>query len=287
MNKLLVSVILGTSMIFQSCDLLNSNAEGDANSDLLEKITTSLENEPENFQACLDIVESYSDSLENPQVDSTVAKGVMEKITDLEISFALEASQIRFSSPLSKCLRVIGADVRFNEHEESMTERNLLRFFDSNTYPLVEILVKCNVIERLPANQYANRFDYEVPVKDFQGNSISNFGKFRLKDEGIADYVGPNTYYEMNKEEEREILLIYKLWDEAEAAEKSEVISNRTKRIFEALIALQQIDNLKIDLQPYPSESGSSGGGGGGEVIHTGPRGGRYVIRNGNKRYVK
>ncbi|MFN5911084.1 MAG: hypothetical protein ACK45H_07110 [Bacteroidota bacterium] len=87
----------------------------------------------------------------------------------------------------------------------------------------------------------------------------------------------------MYKNKPRLVLLRYKLWDEGEALSENKVIENRTKKVFLALNTLKNLKDLTIELNLYESEAES----GGGEMIHTGPRGGRYVIRNGSKRYVK
>jgi hypothetical protein len=108
--------------------------------------------------------------------------------------------------------------------------------------------------------------------------------KFKLEDENISNYIGPNTYYEMDKEKVRDIKLRYKLWDEGVAKDEGKAITDRTRKVFNALNVLKNTKSLNIEMNLYEIEVNE---GGGGEVIHTGPRGGRYVIRNGGKSYVK
>ena len=275
-------IITGMFFLF-SCDVLTIGSSDDGN-ELSSKLIESLDSDPENFDACLQILDEYQDSLQNREFDSIVAKAVIEKISDMDIRYEIAGSNIKLVGPLRKCLIVNSAEISFEEHEDDFTERNLLKILSSNLYPLVEITINCAVVDRVPNDQYINSFEHEVSVKDGNNNSISDFGKFKLKEENISDYIGPNTGYEIDKNDEKEILLRYKLWDEREAADENKVITERTKKIFLALKSLKNIDNLKIELKLFEHEHES---GGGGEVIHTGPRGGRYVIRNGGKQYVK
>ena len=273
------SIILASLIMLTSCD-------GDgigSNSEVYKKIMASLDAEPENYDACLQIVEAYEDSLQNRELDSVLAKAVMQKIAESDINYVLDASAIKITGNVQKCVEASSAEISFKEYEESWTERNLMKIMSSNIYPLIEINLQCKVIERVPPNRYATNLDFQVPVKGFLTDGLDGIGKFKLKKEKIADYLGPNTAYEMDKNKERLVLLRYKLWDEGEALSENKVIENRTKKVFLALNTLKNLKDLTIELNLYESEAES----GGGEMIHTGPRGGRYVIRNGSKRYVK
>ena len=277
------SIYLLSAVLFLtvSCDMLNSS-ENDKENIISTKIEESLNNDPQNYDACLQIIDEYQDSLQNSELDSALSKAVLKKITDMEVRFNLEGSNVKFKGPLGKCVLVNSAEISFKEYEESWTERNLMKITSSNAYPLIEINIKCRVIDRVPNNLYRNSFKPEVTVKGFSNGK--DFEKFKLKDENIADFIGPNTYYEMDKEKERNIKLRFKLWDEGVAKDEGKAITDRTRKVFNTLNVLKNTNNLNIELNLYDIEINE---GGGGEVIHTGPRGGRYVIRNGGKRYVK
>ncbi len=280
-NKFLLFLMPMVIFLFFGCDMINS-FDTESDNEIFLKIEESLDNDPENFDACLDIIQEYQDSLQDREIDSIVAKSVMGKLTDMKIRYNLDGSNVKINNPLRKCLVINSAEISFEEYEDSWSERNLLKFLNSNVYPLIEINIKCAVVDRIPSDVYINSFKHEVSVKGI-GNS-SDFSKFKLKDQNIADYIGPNTKYKIDKDEERDIKLRFKLWDEGDAIEEGKVISDRTRKIFNTLIALKNASSLNIELNLYENESDS---GGGGEVIHTGPRGGRYVIRNGGKSYVK
>lgn len=281
--KNLFSIYLLSTVLFLtvSCDMLNSS--GSENESIIStKIEESLDNDPQNYDACLQIIDEYQDSLQNSELDSALSKAVLKKITDMDVRFNLEGSNIKFKGPLGKCILVNSAEISFQEHEESWTERNLLKIASSNAYPLIEINIKCRVIARVPNDLYSNSFKYEVLVNGFSNGK--EFEKFKLKDENISNYIGPNTYYEMDKEKVRDIKLRYKLWDEGVAKDEGKAITDRTRKVFNALNVLKNTKSLNIEMNLYEIEVNE---GGGGEVIHTGPRGGRYVIRNGGKSYVK
>jgi hypothetical protein len=260
-----------------SCESGDNIAE---KSEIYNKLIEELERDPNNFNACLDIVNEYEDTLTNQELDSSLAKLLMERFTDEEIVYNLEGSNVKITGILKNCLAVNSAEIRFVEHEESLTERNLLRLLESNVYPIVEVILKCRIINEFSNEGYAHSFDYKVELKDFSNQKISDLGVFKIKSEDILDHLFPGGFNKSEVDSEREIKLRFKLWDDKEDEEKK--ISVRTKMIFTVLNTLKNTENLNIELKlnEIPEDEMTPG-----ETVHTGPRGGKYVIRNGSKRY--
>jgi hypothetical protein len=281
LSKILNMIVLSSLWLFaiSSCESGDNIAE---KSEIYNKLIEELDRDPNNFNACLDIVNEYEDTLTNQELDSSLAKLLMERFTDEEIVYNLEGSNVKITGILKNCLAVNSAEIRFEEHEESLTERNLLRLLESNVYPIVEVILKCRIINEFSNEGYAHSFDYKVELKDFSNQKISDLGVFKIKSEDILDHLFPGGFNESEVNTEREIKLRFKLWDDKEAEDEEKKILGRTKMIFIVLNTLKNIENLNIELKlnELPEDEMAPG-----ETVHTGPRGGKYVIRNGSKRY--
>ena len=153
---------------------------------------------------------------------------------------------------------------------------------ESNFYPIVEVIVKCRIINEFSNEGYSQAFDYKVELKDFYKQKISNLGEFNIKTEDLIDHLFPGGFNASEVDTEREIKLRYKLWDDKEAEDEEKRISGRTKMIFTVLNTLKNIKNLNLELKLYENPEDEMGTG---ETVHTGPRGGKYIIRNGRKKY--
>ena len=242
--------------------------------DIFTNIEESLDHDPENYDDCIKIIFENQDILKERDLDIALAKAVMKKITDMNIKYNLDGSNVKIIGPLQKCIVVNSAIISFKEYETSISERDLLDIWKSSVYPLIEIYIKCRVIERVNGDLYSSIIKNEVSVNGF-GKSYG-FGKFQLKKNDIEDYIGPNTYYEIDKDKVRYIKLRYKLWDD------DSKVSDRTRKIFDVLNALKNSSSLNIKFDLYELDKNT-----GGEAVYTGPRGGRYVIRNSKKQYIK
>lgn len=284
--KIFNSLIFFCLIFTISCgtDLWDSNESSELDSeDVEKKIFDSMESEPENFDACLTIIEDNLDIFNNNEFDSTIASSVLEKFSDGKIIRVLDGRNVKFSSDfLNKSIAVDSVQISFEYHDEGLFERGISDLFSSISYPIAEIRIRCRVIKRSSTKDFW-KIEPVMPdvIKNFYDESIMDVGTFIVTEENVAGPLGmDNSYYKTDVTSQREIVLRSKLWSKQDVT-----ISNRTQKIFTALNVLKNIENLKINLKLTEYEENINYGGQG-ETVYTGPRGGKYVIRNGQKRYL-
>jgi hypothetical protein len=286
-NKYFISLIFISMFFLFGCDtnIFGSNDSNEENIEIVQnQLLESLDNNPNDYDACLGIISENIDLFENKVFDSTIAIAILDKFSEGKIIRVLEGSNLKFSSKfLNSCIATDSAEISFQKYDEGVLERGFSDMFSGVSYPIVDIKIRCRVVKRAATKDFSKieKVMSDV-VKNFQNEQIFDIGEFIVYEENVAGPLSADdSFYKTDVNYQREIILRSKLW-----SPKDTTITNKTERIFTTLNALKQIDNLKIDLKLVEYEYNDSNGGGQSETVYTGPRGGKYVMRNGKKRYL-
>jgi hypothetical protein len=265
----------------------SSKKSGDS---IKEQVIRLLNKETLDLTTCLKILNENNEKLKNRAFDSTLAKTILNKISSEKLSFNIDGKNVKIKGKLSKCIVVNSLKISLREY----SERNLLSFWKKDYYPIVEISVKCRVVKRMIGSQYNRLWIIKDSVKLMNNlnEPIFDFKDFQVQSENIDDYLDSEKeepkYHKTDPNKIRYVKLQGKLWDENLLKNSKNKILNRSQKLVSILAISKNLQNVNLELffDSWDGGENDRNNGNGGETIYTGSRGGKYVIRNGKKRYI-